>query len=114
MNDEQGLREISAQLSMVLNRMEAERVGTARQSLWTAEDGWLVGYTTSRIVGGPFDGKFATMVYKPVLPYSGAGWERVYYVKAATRKLAKSRALRKYAEHSPKWRKRNAWWLQQH
>jgi hypothetical protein len=106
---DESLKEISAQLSAVLNRMEAERVGTARQSLWTAEDGWLVGYTTSRIVGGPFNGKFATMVYKPVLPHSGQGWERVYYVAASTRKLAKSRAIKHYAKHSPKWAKRNAW-----
>jgi len=85
--------------------LELERVGSARQAHWECEDGWIAGYTTERITGGPFDGRFAAMAYKPV----GKGartdpneWKRVYYRGFSTRKAARRRAEAIYYRHSPK------------
>ena len=51
-------------------RAENERAGTAKQTLWTAPDGWVIGYTTERVTGGPpaIRGKFVCLAYKPVGP----------------------------------------------
>ena len=95
----------SARLSAMFEGYFRARDGEAQQTFWQCDDGWIVGYTTGRIVGGPYDGKFATFGYKP--RGKGArsgdpenGWERVYYVKAATRKLAKQRAERLWDKHN--------------
>jgi len=100
---------ISRRLSELLDWAGRQRDGEARQALWQCDDGWIVGYTTGRIKGGPLDGKFATMGFKP--RGKGArsgdpenGWERVYYVKAASRKLAKQRAMRLWDKHNSKQR----------
>lgn len=103
-----GLQRVAAQISRLYAEMEAERVGYARQTLWTCEDGWIAGYTTERITGGPFDGKFAVMAYKPTGRGARGGrktaqqWERVYYRSFATRKAAKKRAEDLYWKHCPK------------
>ena len=34
--------------------------------LWECKDGWIVGYTTSRVLRGPHVGKFVTVAYKPI------------------------------------------------
>jgi hypothetical protein len=79
------------------------RVGSARQALWECGDGWIVGYTTQRITGGPFDGRFAALAYKPVGKGSrtGAAHEhvRVYYRGYSKMKLAKARAEAMYQQH---------------
>ena len=83
--------------------------GMARKQEWFADDGWLIGYATSRIVGGPHDGKFATWADKPVGKGSRGDWktaqqwERVYFRGFTKRKTAKARALALYAQHSPEW-----------
>lgn len=85
--------------------------GSARQAMWNAEDGWLIVYTTERVTGGRWDGRFVTMAYKPEGKGSRSGkassWRRVYARPFSTRKAAKSRALRIYADHSPRWSARN-------
>ena len=82
---------------------ENRRVGTARQALWECRDGWIVGYTTTRIVGGPFDGRFAVMAYKPIGKGARSGNAdervRVYYRGFSTRKAARARAERLYDQH---------------
>lgn len=89
-------------------RMEAQRVGSARQALWSCRDGYVVGYTTERIKGGPFDGKFAVLVYKPIGRGARTGkareWERVVYSKCATRKRARQRAVQQYEKHNARGR----------
>lgn len=82
------------------------RDGTASQAQWSCEDGWIVSYTTERIKGGPFDGRFAVMVYKPI----GRGartnkaheWQRVSFTGYAKRRTARARADAIYYKHSPK------------
>lgn len=85
--------------------------GLARHTTWTCEDGWLVGYTTERIRHGRNDGKFAVMAYRPRGKGARTGraetWQRVYFRTFAKRKTAKARALKLYAQHSPKWARRN-------
>lgn len=85
--------------------------GSARQQQWQCEDGWIVGYTTSRIVGGANDGKFAAMAYKPKGPGSRSGdpdhWDRVYYRAFAKRTSARARAETLYWRHCPKRAARN-------
>lgn len=92
--------DVSAELSRVLDRMERERQGAARQQLWTAEDRWVIGYTTSRVVGGPHAGKFVTLAYKPS---SDDSWALDYQRAFSTRKAAKARAVALYRQHSPRY-----------
>lgn len=99
----------------VLARIEAAmpapdgRVG--RQAQWVAEDGWIIGYTTTRVRGGPFGGRFAVLAYKPVGPGARTGrascFERVYFRGFATRRAAKARAEQLYRRHSPRWAARH-------
>lgn len=82
--------------------------GSARQRQWTAEDGWIVVYTTERVDRGRWARKFVTMAYRPEGKGARTGkaeqWRRVYARPFATRKAAKARAVELYADHSPKWR----------
>jgi len=101
------LARVNALLAKILGP-ELDRIhGTAAQQTWTAEDGWLIGYTTSRVEGGPHHGRFVTMTYKPTGAGARSGnaerWERTYVRAFATRKAAKARALALYRQHSPKW-----------
>lgn len=81
--------------------------GSARQRTWTAEDGWVVVYTTEPVDRGRWAGKFVTMAYRPEGPGARTGkasrWRRVYARAFSSRKLAKARAMDLYADHSPKW-----------
>ena len=89
-------------------RAENERAGTAKQTLWTAPDGWVIGYTTERVTGGPpaIRGKFVCLAYKPVGPGSRSGrgkateWVRVYQRGFTKRRLARARAEALYHQHS--------------
>ena len=75
--------------------MENRRVGTARQAMWTAGDGYVIAYTTSRIVGGPFAGRFAVMAYRRsarARTGKAGEWKRCYYRGFSTRKAARARA----------------------
>jgi hypothetical protein len=96
----------------IMARLEEEarlRDGVSRQAEWHAEDGWIIIYTTSRIKGGPHDGKFLTQAFKPVGKGARAGrgkaqeWEQAYRRQFSTRKAAAKRADELYRQHSPKW-----------
>lgn len=77
--------------------------GHARQTQWACEDGWTVGYTTARIVGGAHDGKFAAFAYKR--GSAEPADTRVF----SKRKLAKDKAIAMYCQHSPRWAKRHGY-----
>lgn len=83
---------------------QRQRDGAARQALWGCKDGWIVGYTTTRVVGGPHDGGFVAMAYKPTGKGARTGkateHQRVYIRRFATRKAARARAERLYDQHS--------------
>lgn len=87
--------------------------GSARQTQWSAEDGWIIVYTTERVDRGRWEGRFVTMAYRPEGKGSRSGrgkasrWRRVYARPFSTRKAAKARALALYAAHSPRWAARN-------
>lgn len=85
--------------------------GSARQRQWSAEDGWLIVYTTERVDRGRWAGKFVTMAYKPEGKGARSGnasrWRRVYARAFSTRKAAKARAIALYRQHSPLWDARN-------
>ena len=87
-----------------MRRALLSRDGHARQALWPCKDGWIVGYTTERIEGGPFDGRFATMAYKPVGKGARTGdateHVRVYYRGFNTRRSARARADALYTKHN--------------
>lgn len=103
MEPEQLMARISESMAMI----ELEQNGYARQTLWSCEDGWVIGYTTERITGGKHDGKFAALAYKP---YGNSGnVERVYMRAFSKRKLAKDRAIRMFSQHSPKWAARHGY-----
>ena len=107
------MSEVSAELNRAFARMvgddpELRRLfmspdGEARHQLWACGDGWIVGYTTQRITGGRFDGRFATMAYKPVGRGARSGKAtnhvRVYFRGFNTRKAARARADRMYEQH---------------
>lgn len=109
--------QISAFMHETLGEEEWARMfapdGLAQHVTWTCEDGWLVGYTTARIRHGKHDGKFAAMAYAPRGKGARTGkaqqWERVYLRAFSKRKTAKARALKLYAEHSPRWARRHGY-----
>lgn len=80
--------------------------GRASLATWECEDGWTVQYTTSRVEGGPADGKFAVLVFRPVGKGSRSGkattLKRVTFTRCATRRRAREVAERHYYRHSPK------------
>ena len=100
--------EAQAELEAAIERMGAP-LGRARQATWLCEDGWYVKYTTSRIAGGPYDGKFLVQTFKPVGKGSRSGrgkaeeWMMSSEHAYAKRKTAKAHAEVLYAKHSPKW-----------
>lgn len=83
--------------------------GVGRSAEWEAEDGWLIGYSTTRISGGKYDGKFVVTAHRPYGQGSRSGrgkvqrWELDYVRAFSTRKAAKARALQLYGKHSPRW-----------
>lgn len=86
--------------------------GSARQATWTAEDGWVIVYTTERVDRGRWAGRFVTMAYKPVGSGARSGkakeWRRVYARPFTKRRDARARAIDLYREHSPRWDARHA------
>lgn len=87
------------------NRFTSPDGEVERQRLWQTDTGWIVGYTTTKVMGGPHDGKYATMAYKPLGKGARSGepengWERVYFKGAAKRRVAKDRALRLHNQHT--------------
>ena len=89
-------------------RLEPElrrRDGVARLAEWECEDGRIVMYTTSRVQGGPHDGRFLAQLFTPET--GGAGYTETTRREFATRKAAKSQAVRWYRKHSPKWAARH-------
>lgn len=94
----------------ILARLEAEarlRDGTARQAQWQAEDGWVIVYTTTRVVGGPHAGKFVCQAFKPTGKGARSGnagiLVQAYRRAFSTRKAARARALALFQKHSPEW-----------
>lgn len=82
--------------------------GYSRSQQWFCEDGWIIEYTTVKVVHGPLDGKYAVMAFKPYGKGSRGGrktaqqWKRVYIRGFAKRKDARSRAETLYWRHNPK------------
>lgn len=80
-------------------------LGTARQQKWMCGDGWFVAYTTERVKGGPFDGRFAVLLYKPIGkgarggPRKAQEWKLVYKRGFSKRKLARARAEALWFQH---------------
>lgn len=80
--------------------------GRCRWAEWIAKDGWLISYSTSRVEGGEFDGKFVVVAHRPFGenarrdPRNAAGWQHAYSRAFATRKAAKARALVLWRQHN--------------
>jgi len=104
-SDEAGFSDLFARMYAAY---ETDRNGSARQCQWQAEDGWIIAYTTTRVMGGPFHDRWAVMAYKPVGKGARSGrgkaseWRRVYSRGFATRKAARRQAEKLYYRHSPK------------
>ncbi len=99
--------EISARIEASLPAPD----GRAKQAQWQAEDGWIIAYTTGRIAGGPHDGRFAVLAYKPTGTGARTGhaasFERVYLRAFSSRRAAKTRAVAMFRRHSPGWSARH-------
>lgn len=80
-------------------------LGTARHQQWLCRDGWMVSYTTERVKGGPLNGKYAVLLYKPVGKGARGGrrkaqaWKLVYKRGFSKRKLARARADALWEKH---------------
>ena len=100
--------QMPVEMQEVFVEIERQQRGLARQARWQARDGWMIAYTTERVDGGPHDGKFLTMAYKPVGKGARSGygaareWKRVYLRAFSTRKSARARAEALYQQHSRK------------
>lgn len=107
MMDEASLARVARRIEEAMEPILREQHGAAPQSQWTAEDGYVVMYTTGRVIGGPHDGKFLTQLFKPMGKGARTGkaqnWVECYRRQFSTRKAAKKRAIELYREHSPKW-----------
>lgn len=78
----------------------------AHAKQWQAADGWIVGYTTTRVVDSKHDGKFLVFAYRPF----GKGartnptrWKMAYERSFSKRNAARSRALEIFGQHDPEW-----------
>jgi len=78
-------------------RSDAERaMGSYRRARYiNCPDGWYIRRTTTPLVGGDHEGKFAVVAYKPVGKGSRSGgaksWELVYFRAFNKRSDAKKR-----------------------
>lgn len=100
----------SDELNRALARMEVDYAPLGeveRFQEWVCEDGWHIRYTTTKVIGGPYDGKFLVQGFKPVGKGSKSGkaetWVEAYSRAFVKRNAAKARAMKLYGEHSPKW-----------
>lgn len=89
------------------HRAETARVGGyERSQTWLCEDGYIIEYTTTRVEGGPHDGKFAVLMFKPVGKGARGGrktaqaWQRTYIRGFAKRKSARARAEELWEQHN--------------
>ncbi len=100
------MERLTALMNASLARVVARWNGSARQARWDCEDGWVTAYTTERVRGGPHDGRFVTMLYKPTGKGSRSGkaseWTRTYLRAFSTRKAARRRAETLFYQHSPR------------
>lgn len=110
-------RELSEELRRALTRMDDMYAPLGRVEHfqeWVCEDGWRIRYTTTKVIGGPHDGKFLIQGFRPVGKGARGGkktaesWVEAYSRAFAKRNLAKARALKLYAEHSPEWAARHS------
>lgn len=83
----------------MLEDQARERDGVARQAQWECEDGWIVIYTTSRVVGGKHDGSFIAQLLRP----EKGGWVQDDRRVCDKRSEAKARAIGWFRTHSPRW-----------
>lgn len=87
--------------------MLEQQGGYERSQSWLCEDGYIIEYTTTRMVGGPYDGKFMVLLYKPYGKGARGGreaaqrWVRTYMRAFAKRKTARARAETLYWRHNP-------------
>lgn len=75
---------------------------SGRRRHWQCEDGWRCGYTTTKIVGGKFDGKFAAYITN----LHGDKASEVYF---KTRREAKAAAMAAFYWHSPRRAAKHGW-----
>lgn len=81
--------------------------GYKRDQQWLCEDGWIILYTTTPMIGGPDDGKFMVVTYKPYGTGARGGrktahqWARTYQRAFVKRKTARARAEVLYWRHNP-------------
>lgn len=113
--DAESARRVSAALNkLIAGGLLSTAGGLDRAAEWEAEDGWLIGYSTARIKGGEYDGKFVVTAHRPRGKGSRSGkgnaemWTLAYSRAFATRKAAKARALQLYRQHSPRYAARTA------
>lgn len=84
--------------------------GSCGVRAWLAEDDVYVAYSTSAIVGGPHHGKFFVQTFGLHVPEDGFSVRTTTYERTFSRRsTAKARALQIYADHSPKWARRNGY-----
>lgn len=96
---------LERRLAVAIGKMN----GRARQQQWHCEDDWLVVYTTSRVEGGPHDGYWLVLLYKPVgkgsrVQRKGTAeqWTVVKRERHKLRREARASAERHYWLHNPK------------
>lgn len=80
-----------------------------RSQKWQASDGWIIGYTTTRVIDSKHDGKFLVFAYQPY----GKGartnptqWKLSYERSYSKRNAARHRALELFGKHDPAWQAR--------
>jgi hypothetical protein len=100
---------MSEALARALARMEVDYAPLGRvksQQMWECADGWQIAWTTSKVIGGPYDGKYLVQGFRPVGKGARSGkaetWEQAYARGFAKRGKAKERAVEMYHQHNAK------------
>lgn len=76
--------------------------------MWECPNGKVVGYNPHKSPEGTWE----VALYKPIKGAPGRV-EMTYHREFKTRKAAKRRALKLFADNNPKWAAKHRWWLVQ-
>ena len=97
--------ELLAALNRMWDQVMGDRDGRARQAHWLCPDGYMIVRTTTRVVGGPHDGKWVVQLMRPYGKGARGGakaaerWREVYRRGFATRKGMNARAAALWRQH---------------
>lgn len=97
------LSDVNRRLGQMFDDYLRERDGVARLSYWQCPDGWMIVRTTTRVQGGPHDGKWVVQLMRPHGKGARSGkaseYRETYRRAFSTRKAMSNRADALWRQH---------------